>query len=699
MSIQPGKSILNGKYRILRLIGEGGMARVWLAEEPRFGNRRVAIKEPRANLPPELRREVALRYHQEVQVCAALEQAGVRNVVQAITTELHDDDLLLILKYMPGGHLGTLVEENPGGLPIDRAIEITGDILTALDGVHGLALEVVHRDIKPANILFDDRGTAYLADFGLAQLAGMSGRSQLAGGQHPGTPMYMAPEQESSPRSLTPAADLYALGCVLFEMLTGKRYKRVRPGTLPSSLRNEVPPWLDDVVAHALVEDPWERYADAGEMAATMRRAEERDRAQAAEEERRREAEERAQAQAAKEAQRREAEERAKAQAAEEARRRRAEESKQARRPATERQGAASQASRRAERSAWFWPTVVGAASVLLIAITVALWLLLLGGGGGAENQATKPTEGVILRVAVIMPSTINDLAWSQSMYDALLRVQADMGGPEKMELVYRENMFVIDDAAVAIRDYAAQGFDLIIAHGSQYGSSVKAIAPDFPTTAFAYGPRVDTFVNEGISNVFAYEAASHEGGYVNGVMAGKLTKSNVIGVVGPIETGDAALYIDGFEADVKASNPDAQVNVSYIGSFTDVALASKAAITHISAGADILSGTAQMVVGAIDKAKDNGVLWFGTEVSKTSLAPDIVVANQIYDWTVVLNDIIEQMDKGIFGGKAYVITLENRGQFIEYNPDFNLPDDVKQLAEDTIAGIKDGSITIPIGE
>ncbi|MFN2186999.1 MAG: BMP family protein [Anaerolineae bacterium] len=327
-----------------------------------------------------------------------------------------------------------------------------------------------------------------------------------------------------------------------------------------------------------------------------------------------------------------------------------------------------------------------------ILFILLVLLVSACGGGGGDE-------EGDTLRVAVIMPSTINDLAFSQSMYDALLKIQADMGGPDQMELVYSENMFVVDDAAAAIRDYASQGYDLVIAHGSQYGSSLEEIAPDFPTTAFAHGTTVDTFVSEGINNVFAYEAASDEGGYVNGVMAGKLTKSNVIGVVGPIETGDAKLYIDGFVAGVKASNPDAQVNVNYIGSFSDVALASEAASTHISAGADILSGTAQMVVGAIGKAKDNGVLWFGTQASQTSLAPEIVVANQIYDWTVVLNDIIAQMDEGTYGGKAYVITLENGGEVIEYNPGFALPDDVKQLAEDTIAGIKDGSIAIPIGE
>ena len=107
--------------------------------------------------------------------------------------------------------------------------------------------------------------------------------------------------------------------------------------------------------------------------------------------------------------------------------------------------------------------------------------------------------------------------------------------------------MFVVDDAAAAIRDYASQGYNLVIAHGSQYGSSLQEIAPDFPNTSFAWGTTVDTF-GKGITNIYAYEARSEEGGYVNGVMAGKLSKS-VIGVVGPIETGDAKLYVDGFVA------------------------------------------------------------------------------------------------------------------------------------------------------
>ncbi len=328
---------------------------------------------------------------------------------------------------------------------------------------------------------------------------------------------------------------------------------------------------------------------------------------------------------------------------------------------------------------------LVGLNIVLLIALVLAAC------GGGATGGGD---EGPF-RVAVVMPSPINDLAFSQSMYDALVALQNEMG-EENFEIAYSDNMFVVDDAAAALRDYASQGYDLIIAHGSQYGASLQEIAPDFPETSFAWGTAGDTF---GIPNVFAYEAFSQEGGYVNGVMAAALSESNTIGVVGPIEVGDAKLYVDGFIAGAKATKPDVQVNVNYIGSFSDVALASEAAQTHVQAGADALTGTAQMVVGAIGVAEENGVPWFGTQANQSSLAPDIVVASQVYDWTVALDEMIKLIDEGTLGGEAYALTLENGGLLIEYNDGYDLPADVKTLAEDTIQGIKDGSITVGVGE
>ncbi|MCK4977835.1 MAG: BMP family protein [Anaerolineales bacterium] len=329
---------------------------------------------------------------------------------------------------------------------------------------------------------------------------------------------------------------------------------------------------------------------------------------------------------------------------------------------------------------------IIGLNILLLFALLLTACGGATTGGGGEEGP---------FRVAVVMPSPINDLAFSQSMYDALVVIQNEMG-EENFEIAYSDSMFVVDDAAAALRDYATQGYDLIIAHGSQYGASLQEIAPDFPETSFAWGTAGDTF---GIPNVFAYEAFAQEGGYVNGVMAAALSESGTTGVVGPIEVGDAKLYVDGFTAGAKATQPDIKVNVNYIGSFSDVALASEAAQTHVKAGADGLTGTAQMVVGAIGVAEEAGVPWFGTQANQTSLAPSIVVASQVYDWTVALDEMIKLIDQGTYGGSAYVLTLENGGLLIEYNDGYDLPADVKTLAEDTIQGIKDGSIKVEVAQ
>ena len=137
--------------------------------------------------------------------------------------------------------------------------------------------------------------------------------------------------------------------------------------------------------------------------------------------------------------------------------------------------------------------------------------------------------------------------------------------------------------------------------------------------------------------------------------------------MLAPIEVGDAKLYVDGFVAGAAASNADATVNVVYIQSFSDVPLATEAAETHIANGADILTGTAQMVVGPIAVAIENGVRWFGTQASQADLAQDAGVAFQIYRWDVVLAEMIAHIQAGVLGGQSYALTLANGGLVMEF--------------------------------
>ena len=322
--------------------------------------------------------------------------------------------------------------------------------------------------------------------------------------------------------------------------------------------------------------------------------------------------------------------------------------------------------------------------------LIVGLLIVLLA---SACSTAGTGATGKAFRVAVVMPSATNDAAFSQSMWDALQSVQKDMGGATALEIKYSENMFNVPDAAAAIRDYANQGFDIVIAHGSQYGSSVQEIAKDFPKVTFAWGTDVNTY---GMNNVYAYTAAAEQGGYVNGVLAAKLTQSKKIGVTGPIEVGDAKTYIDGFVQGVTSVDKSITVTKTWTGSFSDVALMTAAAKTHIANGADILTGSSQSVVGSIGAAKDNGkVLWFGTQFDQASLATNLVVSSQVYDWTAMLKDMISKHKAGTLGGTVYTLTLSNGGLKVSYNPGYTLSADAKAAGDAAIDGIKNGTIKV----
>lgn len=310
---------------------------------------------------------------------------------------------------------------------------------------------------------------------------------------------------------------------------------------------------------------------------------------------------------------------------------------------------------------------------------------------------AVLPTmaQDDVFRVAAVAPSASNDLAFSQSMHDALTAIQTDMG-EDAFQFDFQDGTFIVDDAAVALREWAASGeYDLIIAHGSQFGGVVEELAMEFPEVSFAWGTDENTF---GLDNVYAYTAASDEGGYVNGVLAANLTESGVIGVVGPIEVGDAKLYVDGFVSGVASVDEAITVNVVYIGSFSDVPLATEAAEAHIANGADVLTGSAQMVVGPIAVAIENEVLWLGTQASQAELSEEIGVAFQVYKFDVILSEIVANIQGGTLGGESYTLTLDNEGLVMEVDADMELSDELSTILDETVTGIADGEI-VPLPE
>jgi basic membrane protein A len=320
---------------------------------------------------------------------------------------------------------------------------------------------------------------------------------------------------------------------------------------------------------------------------------------------------------------------------------------------------------------------------LLFMTATVAALVLAVPVAG-----APAKTDAPQLKVALIAPSAHNDLAFTQSMYQALKNMEKKYG----LQLSISENQFVVANAANIIRQYASQGYDLVIAHGSQYGGTIEQLAPQFPKTSFAWGTAGTTY---GQPNVYAYEANSQKGGYVNGYIASLMSKSKVLGVIGPIAVGDAKLYVDGFVAGAKAQSKKTAVNVAYTGSFSDPSLMSKQAAQFVAQKADVLSGSSQSVVGAITVARENNLKWFGTQWTQASIAPKNVVATQMYDWMPVLNKIITRVQSGKLGGVSYRISLKNGGEKIQFNKAANTPKKVQVVAKNLIARIVSGKVVV----
>lgn len=300
----------------------------------------------------------------------------------------------------------------------------------------------------------------------------------------------------------------------------------------------------------------------------------------------------------------------------------------------------------------------------------------------GTDNSVTKPSSPVTdLTVAIVAPSAFDDLAFTQSMIDSLTRLG--------VEPQITDGTFNVDDAAAAIRGYADDGINVVIAHGTQFGGSLAEIAPDFPDTSFFWGTATDT---QGLDNIYAYYPEAQEGGYVNGWIAAAISDGGRLGVVGPVEAGDAVAYIEGFERGA-AANGSADVSVVYTGSFGDVALATETAQAHVDNGAVALTGTSQSTIGAVNVAAANDLPWFGTQSNQEAWNTDLVVASQVYHWEVLMEEWFEQIEAGNLGGEAGALTLANGGLVIELNGCFELDGDVRSGAVGVIEEIIDGTI------
>ncbi|MGG2461947.1 protein kinase domain-containing protein [Streptomyces sp. RGM 3693] len=271
-----GRSVGGGRYQLRDLLGAGGMASVHLAYDSVL-DREVAIK----TLHTELGREQAFRerFRREAQSVAKLTHTNIVSVFDSGEDEL-DGGMVpyIIMEYVAGQPLRSVLDGDiaqHGAMPTEKALKITADVLAALEASHEMSL--VHRDIKPGNVMMTKRNVVKVMDFGIARAMQSGVTSMTQTGMVVGTPQYLSPEQALG-RGVDARSDLYSVGIMLFELLTGQlpfdadsplaiAYAHVQEEPpVPSSINRSLPPAVDALVSRALKKNPNERFPTAEAM-------------------------------------------------------------------------------------------------------------------------------------------------------------------------------------------------------------------------------------------------------------------------------------------------------------------------------------------------------------------------------------------------------------------------------------------------
>ncbi|MDQ3299888.1 MAG: protein kinase [Myxococcota bacterium] len=269
-----------GAYRIARLLGVGGMGRVYKGVHPTIGSR-VAIKVLSRECSD--RRDLVERFFSEAKAVNMIRHESIVNVLDLAT--LPDGRPYIIMEYLDGAPLAAIVEHAVATrtpLPLGGLARLAVEVLDALAAAH--AKGIVHRDLKPDNIYVTPSGRPKVLDFGIAKLNDMAGGSATRTGSLLGTPHYMAPEQAAG-RPVDHRADIYAIGVILFECATGTKpfladslfdllRKHVEePPPLPRSIRGDLPPELENVILTALAKPPDARFGSAQAMSVALQHA------------------------------------------------------------------------------------------------------------------------------------------------------------------------------------------------------------------------------------------------------------------------------------------------------------------------------------------------------------------------------------------------------------------------------------------
>jgi basic membrane lipoprotein Med (substrate-binding protein (PBP1-ABC) superfamily) len=328
--------------------------------------------------------------------------------------------------------------------------------------------------------------------------------------------------------------------------------------------------------------------------------------------------------------------------------------------------------------------------SPIVIALLIVVSLLTTQCAPKAQETAVAPKEDAF-KVGLLSPGAVHDGGWNELAYSAIKLIESELGA----EISYVEIADTPTVVEKAFRDYADQGYDMVIGHSFSFQDAAEIVAKDYPNTVFL------TSGGEKFGSNFAPVVfKENEVAYLMGIIAAHMTKTGKAIAIGGEEMPAISLPTEGLKAgfETVAGN---ECTLTYINSWTDVGAGKEAALAGFAAGADIVVPNANLAgQGSFQAAQETGGIWaFGTNVDQSSLAPDIIVASTVFDYAKAYLEIAKQIQAGTFEANRVIgMGLKEGAAYVAFNPALKdqIPAEAMKQYEEALQKILSGELDVP---
>lgn len=301
------------------------------------------------------------------------------------------------------------------------------------------------------------------------------------------------------------------------------------------------------------------------------------------------------------------------------------------------------------------------------------------------------------IRIALIVPDTVDDKSWSEAMYEGISAAAGELPEGTIKDYIVFENT-PPSELASTVKTAVKKDSNIIIIHGTQYRSELEESAAKYPSVMFAFGTSSDVIGD----NIITYMPQSEETGYLAGITASLLTKSGKVAIVGPIDGGDAARYNRGFILGVREYNPSIKVTVTHIGNYYDIDKSESTAYALIHGGADILTGSAEQSLGALKAVASYGdeeIWWIGQNKAQLETEEGYkCIASSSYNYKALILKLVENYRNGKKGGECIALNFNNGGFVWEWNDErcsIEIPDEVRRIVDGKVTDLKETPDTL----